>query len=91
MRLEDTKNFDGSFRLKYAPYRDIINGLTKRQNIPTEEDIIYCTVSHDSSRILLVLQDNDEHYKVSQYDIESLKEKFTYDLEGEYIKAKEIV
>jgi hypothetical protein len=91
IKLEDIKSFNEGFRSKFAPYRDIINNLTISQNIETEEDIIYCSVSNDSSTILLVLQEDDENYCVKQYDTDTLKVKFTKQLSGEYIKAKEII
>lgn len=65
VKLEDLKGFEEGFRSKFAPYREIINNLTKRQNIETEQDIIFCDISLDSTRILLVLMEDDENYFVS--------------------------
>jgi hypothetical protein len=91
IKLEDIKSFDNGFRSKFAPYREIINSLTKRQNIETELDIIYCCVSNDSSTILLVLMQDDEKYVIQQYDTDTLTLRFNKELSGVYIKAKEII
>lgn len=65
--------------------------MTVRQNIETEFDIISCGISNDSSKILLVLQEDDENYIIQQNSTDDLKMNFTHRLEGVYIKAKEII
>ena len=65
--------------------------MTVRQNIETNFDIIFCSISNDSSTILLVLMEDDENYIIQQYRTDNLRMKFQHRLEGVYIKAKEII
>jgi hypothetical protein len=88
--LEDLKGFSSGFRSKFAPYRELINNLTTRQLVQTEFDIIHCQVSNDSTRVLIVLKEDDENTLIQQYDTEDLSKTFEERLSGEHIKAKEI-
>jgi hypothetical protein len=63
--------------------------LTLRRD--TQHDIVSMMLTHDSQRLIVVLQITDEHSQIRQYDTENFKVIWTYDIEGHYIKAKEIV
>jgi len=90
-RIEDMKGFDEGFRSKFAPYKDIINNLTKIQHVDTDEDIIHISISHDSSVLLIVLVVDDEHCIIKQFCTDKIQIMFHHDLKGEYIKAKEVI
>ena len=83
-------DFEQGFRQKFKPYKEIINNLTKMQICETDFDLVFCTLSNDSKRILAVIMVEDEHYIINQYDSDSLKKTFSKELKGNYIKAKEI-
>ena len=78
-------------RQKFKPYKEIIEGLTKMYIKETDHDIISCMMTYDSSRIIVVLKVNDEHYIINQYDSENFKRTFTQDIKGNYIKCKDVV
>ena len=88
--VEDQMAFEDGFKKKFKPYTEIINNLTKMQICETDFDLVFCTLSNDSKRILAVIMVEDEHYIINQYDSDSLKKTFSKELKGNYIKAKEI-
>lgn len=90
VKVKGDLDFEQGFRQKFKPYKEIINNLTKMQICETDNDLVFCTLSNDSKRILTVIMVEDEHYIINQYDSDSLKKTFSKELQGNYIKAKEI-
>ena len=83
--------FEDGFKVKFKPYSDLINNLTKMHPMETDEqDLVYCTISTNSKRILTVSMADDEHYNVTMYDADNLKRVWQRELRGNHIKAKEI-
>lgn len=83
--------FEDGFRSKFKPYSELINSLTKMHPIETDEqDLVYCTISTNSKRIITVSMVDDEHFTVSMYDADNLRRVFKRDIKGNHIKAKEI-
>ena len=78
-------------RQKFLPYRESLYNLTNMFVRETDFiEIKSCFVTNDSSRIICVLQESDEHSIIAQYCTETFNQVFKKDLKGEYIKLREI-
>lgn len=58
------KDHEEGIRSQFMPYREIIEGLTNMYVKETNFDIVNCMFSNDTTRILTILKENDEHYVV---------------------------
>lgn len=72
------------------PYKEIIEGLTNMYVKETSYDIVNCMFSNDTTRILTILKENDEHYIVCQFCTKNFTLERSFDLKGDYIKAVSI-
>lgn len=59
--------------------------------LETEADVVSCDMSNDSSRLLVVLKDCDEHFQVKQFCTKKFSCKFSHDLRADYIKAAKVI
>jgi hypothetical protein len=85
------KEDEEGIRLKFKPYKEIIQNLTNMKLLETESDVVSCEMSNDSTRLLVVLKVSDEHFQVKQFCFKKFNCKFSYDLKADYIKAAKIL
>lgn len=85
------KDNEVGIRKKLQPYSEIMENFTHSYILQTDHDIIVCDLSFDSTRILVIMKENDECYIVNQYDADDFNMVFTHKIEGNYIKASKII
>lgn len=59
--------------------------------VDTEDhDVEYCMISNNARRILTMTMITDELYRLTIFDSDTLKKVFVINIQGHFIKAKEI-
>lgn len=89
--FETIDNKEDGMGLKLATHAEKIKNLMSTTTRETIYDIVSCIISNDSSRILCVVQMSDEHSIIIQYETDTFKPTFNYEIKGHYIKAKDII
>ena len=56
----------------------------------TDFDVVSIIISYDSQRAICVQKANDEHYIITQYDLDNQEKTFEENFKGNYIKMAEV-
>ena len=71
-------------------YSEIFKNLTELAVVETEYDIVSIIITYDSSRAITVQKEDDTHYCVNQFDLDTNAKCFTEYFRGNYIKMSEV-
>ena len=68
----------------------MFNNLVFTNEIPTAHPIISVEVSRDSKAAIVITKENDEKYWLHLYDLKKSNVLYQEEIEGEWIKMKEV-
>ena len=88
--VEQKDDTDDEGNKNFQNFDHIFKNLTLTNKVMTEYPLVSVTISFDSSRAITVTKDDETHYCVKQYDMDSQELVFAEHFYGEYIKIKEI-
>lgn len=84
------KDSDPQLVERFLNYKSIIENLIEKYIIETSQDLVTCTFSNDSTRIIAVMMESDMRFSVIMYCIETFEIRSSLTLSGDYIKAKKV-
>lgn len=88
---------DEGIKLKFKPYSEIIENLTNSFIVETNNPdgdsdlVIECMLTKDEHSLIVILKNSDELYLIRVLSAASFRQQLEIRLEGEYIKAANIV
>ena len=92
-------SFDGSRKVKHIPnqrfanYQNVFQNLIKTTSVPTDDSIVNCVISFDSTKAITVTKRDENEYYILLTDLESFETEFEMKVggnPGQYIKVKEV-
>ena len=85
------KDQDKQIIERFGHYKSIVENLVEKYIIETsKQDLVSCTFTNDSTRILAVMMESEMLFSIVMFCTETYKMRSSLTLEGNYIKAKRV-